>query len=220
MKRTLLAVALLAVTGVASAAPSLSWAELSEVTPNAGFDPDSGLTYGGTSFSSIPTNISLGTLSVLNATGVGYTAAKVTYTYLGKEAGFRNIFFAPTSSQQWQINVPGAPSVGDSVVKTTSTNGALDFAFEGDTGNFAINGGSWSPSASVGLIAENYSGSLGNFAYIIGYNDSYAPHNDWDDMVIGVNIAPIPEPETYAMLLAGLGLMGFVARRRKQATQA
>jgi hypothetical protein len=26
----------------------------------------------------------------------------------------------------------------------------------------------------------------------------------------------VPEPETYAMLLAGLGLMGFVARRRQQ----
>jgi hypothetical protein len=26
---------------------------------------------------------------------------------------------------------------------------------------------------------------------------------------------PIPEPETYAMMLAGLGLMGFMARRRK-----
>ena len=26
----------------------------------------------------------------------------------------------------------------------------------------------------------------------------------------------VPEPETYAMLLAGLGLMGFIARRRKQ----
>jgi probable HAF family extracellular repeat protein len=25
----------------------------------------------------------------------------------------------------------------------------------------------------------------------------------------------IPEPETYAMLLAGLGLLGFIARRRK-----
>jgi hypothetical protein len=28
--------------------------------------------------------------------------------------------------------------------------------------------------------------------------------------------AAIPEPETYAMMLAGLGMMGFVARRRKQ----
>lgn len=29
-------------------------------------------------------------------------------------------------------------------------------------------------------------------------------------------INPVPEPETYVMLLAGLGLMGFVARRRQQ----
>ena len=31
---------------------------------------------------------------------------------------------------------------------------------------------------------------------------------------------PVPEPETYAMMLAGLGLMGFVARRRRQQTTA
>ncbi len=30
-------------------------------------------------------------------------------------------------------------------------------------------------------------------------------------------ITPIPEPETYALMLAGLGAMGFVARRRKNA---
>lgn len=30
-----------------------------------------------------------------------------------------------------------------------------------------------------------------------------------------VTITPVPEPETYAMLLAGLGLVGFAARRRK-----
>lgn len=30
-------------------------------------------------------------------------------------------------------------------------------------------------------------------------------------------VAAVPEPETYAMLLAGLGIMGGIARRRKQA---
>jgi hypothetical protein len=33
---------------------------------------------------------------------------------------------------------------------------------------------------------------------------------------MSVGVVPIPEPEIYAMLVAGLGLMGFVARRRKQ----
>lgn len=31
----------------------------------------------------------------------------------------------------------------------------------------------------------------------------------------GVQVSPIPEPETYAMLLAGLGLIGAMVRRRK-----
>ena len=30
-----------------------------------------------------------------------------------------------------------------------------------------------------------------------------------------VMLAPVPEPETYGMLLGGLGLLGFMARRRK-----
>lgn len=35
--------------------------------------------------------------------------------------------------------------------------------------------------------------------------------------VVNADIStPIPEPESYAMLIAGLGLLGFVARRRKQ----
>ena len=32
---------------------------------------------------------------------------------------------------------------------------------------------------------------------------------------LDTSVVAVPEPETYAMLLAGLGLMGFLARRRK-----
>ena len=58
----------------------------------------------------------------------------------------------------------------------------------------------WDFNTSVGRQDANYK-----------YNDLYAwPVHDGDVA------APIPEPETYAMLLAGLSLLGFMGRRGKQ----
>ncbi len=34
--------------------------------------------------------------------------------------------------------------------------------------------------------------------------------------LIDASVTPVPEPETYTMMLAGLGMLGFVTRRRKQ----
>lgn len=34
------------------------------------------------------------------------------------------------------------------------------------------------------------------------------------DNMLHIAAAPVPEPESYAMLLAGLGMIGFMARRR------
>jgi hypothetical protein len=37
-----------------------------------------------------------------------------------------------------------------------------------------------------------------------------------DGIQVVATISPVPEPQTYAMLLVGLGLIGFMARRRKE----
>jgi hypothetical protein len=34
-----------------------------------------------------------------------------------------------------------------------------------------------------------------------------------------VTITPVPEPSTYALMIAGLGVVGYMARRRKAAVQ-
>ncbi|WP_350116973.1 PEP-CTERM sorting domain-containing protein [Nitrosomonas sp.] len=48
----------------------------------------------------------------------------------------------------------------------------------------------------------------------IGLGGVWETHATFDNLVV----QSIPEPETYAMLLAGLGLLGFMARRRKEST--
>lgn len=51
-------------------------------------------------------------------------------------------------------------------------------------------------------------GSYGGYAQVTS-TGSYAPP-----------VSAVPEPETYAMMLAGLGLLGFAARRKAKANQA
>ena len=52
--------------------------------------------------------------------------------------------------------------------------------------------------------------TLGDFCYASTLND---PNTQWDFGNGGGAI--VPEPETYAMLLAGLGIVGSIARRRR-----
>ena len=49
-------------------------------------------------------------------------------------------------------------------------------------------------------------------SYKISFKNSLNSTGSWTG---GITVAAVPEPETYAMLLAGLGLIGFSARRRQ-----
>ena len=49
----------------------------------------------------------------------------------------------------------------------------------------------------------------------------YTSGKNQDYLVASMSsVTPVPEPETYAMLLAGLGLIGFTANRRRGSRQA
>jgi len=66
----------------------------------------------------------------------------------------------------------------------------------------------------------NFSGfnNLKSVSWSQGAPNSAEIHQ-FDNLVLNLssNVAAVPEPETYTMFLAGLGLMGFVSRRRKAA---
>ena len=90
-------------------------------------------------------------------------------------------------------------------------------------GTTAGNGSSGSPYGSY-VILGNYDqqgGAFvpytkgGLFTYVLAFNDGAKVDADYDDHVVGLTLAPVPEPGTYAMMLAGLAGLGFIARRRK-----
>jgi len=59
----------------------------------------------------------------------------------------------------------------------------------------------------VGKLATGRQSS----AFRLGDGNGWSSHST----ELAFQITAIPEPETYAMLLAGLGLLGFMARSRK-----
>jgi hypothetical protein len=89
-----------------------------------------------------------------------------------------------------------------------------EIAYETTPGAYALgsgaasfSGGSADSSGALGLAAGWLSG-LGSGT---GRNVLVLESGEHQDVIY----APVPEPETYALFIAGLGAMGFVARRRR-----
>ena len=90
---------------------------------------------------------------------------------------------------------------------------ALDgSAYNGIGGNIAVTGSHPILAGVAQLYYDN-----GNTVINLGTNLSASIVEG--NGLIGVydNVGVVPEPETYALMLAGLGALGFVARRRRKA---
>lgn len=114
-----------------------------------------------------------------------------------------NLFYAATTDSE-----VGPYSIGTQIGQSfgSHTQGGLTAAYGTLVGQ--IGGGSFFK------IGTNYSSTALTAGMLkLYYFDSNYSDNSGS---ITAHVTAVPEPESYAMLLAGLGLMAGIARRRKQ----
>ena len=98
-------------------------------------------------------------------------------------------------SARWATDNSGVVKLNGTQIGTSSTFSSWS--------SFAANSGFNSGANTLEFVVTNLAAASGNPT---GLRVEF----------LSSTVAAVPEPETYAMLLAGLGLMGTIARRRKQ----
>jgi hypothetical protein len=133
--------------------------------------------------------------------------SNITLTYLGSEAGHTNIFRMPSPIEVFRNKTTPLWS------QTTITNvsaGLLKFSFFDLIACLGINNGQGNHDHknSIGVFMESAKSAL------VMFND-LGGDKDYDDMVVRVQVSPVPVPAALPLLVTALGGLGFMAKRRK-----
>ena len=149
---------------------------------------------------------------------INTTAGMLTATFLGFEAIDTDTFTFTLSSGT--LSNKGALNAS---ISGPVAAGALNFTFADVFMGTAIGNGQNLGDFTSYAVLGSFAGTVftpftlgGAYDLILGFNDGLRVDSDYDDMVIGLRVTAVPEPESYALLLAGLGAVGFVASRRRK----
>lgn len=112
----------------------------------------------------------------------------------------------------------------NNIVGTTLSNLPVSFTFGNSTFDIykitGLTASLYSGSDAQGSLLSTFVGgagysglmSIGQYSVKVSGNATGSSGGMYSFTAVAV---PVPEPETYAMFLAGLGLMGLIVRRRK-----
>ena len=116
-----------------------------------------------------------------------------------------------TFMDQFKFSVTGVPANLDAIVGSISDLPTMGMDITGLSGSSMSSG-----TIDVWTISAD---ALATGSYYLQVNGTMVS-NTGASFGGSVMLNPVPEPETYGMMLAGLGVLGFLARRRKAANQA
>lgn len=146
-----------------------------------------------------------------NATGGPSTATKVSGGAAGSDSLSAQTAYLFTQFYSNQATYAGTLSLANSMQRAVwflegELAGSDLTAYNADT-----KAKEWVSAANTAVSNGLWSG-LGNVRVLNLYtNASYTSHSQ-DQLYM---VTAVPEPQTYALMLAGLGLIGTIARRRK-----
>ncbi len=158
--------------------------------------------------------------SILATASLGAMAVTGPLTF--GEFGNANFSNVPSASfsDVYTFNVPHAADLLTGSV-TSSVNGSLDVDFSSITISslggpvFAFTQNTGDPNEHWSLASVVLSAGVDYLLTVTGVQGGAGTGNYAGQL----SVTPVPEPETYALMLAGLGLMGFIARRRRPQTR-
>lgn len=117
------------------------------------------------------------------------------------------------------VSGPGGGTITGLVNNPNQPNATTNFGFFWDN-VMPLNGAGILFSVGSGSKWNLFQEGQGYRLYSYNAEGPTGVVDSYGSFSASLNVAPVPEPETYAMMLAGLGLiMGFASRRRQRQQQ-
>ena len=167
------------------------------------------------SIAALALTLSVGfTAASANAAGVATMSGWDGSPSSGYSATFGNNGVGATFNDTYKFSLPtGSSGNGGSNVISLGGNAVIFSAFTlYETSIGLVSGGTGGTTSSL-----NFSGGAVPGAYtlnVAGHKTNANLAGSYAGNITTTPVSPVPEPKTYAMMLLGLGLMGFSARRR------